>query len=93
MSPARSGICFEFSEGDLKMKIKAYFYMLYYDLIAWRNKVDKWSNLRKQSKEVLKYMHPDSEINLTFWLIVLACIAMLIFYFIEFFVGLYLQVT
>ena len=93
MSSGRSGISFKVSKGDFEMKIKAYFYMLYYDFIAWRHKVDKWKNLRNQSKQVLKYINPDSESNLTFWLIVIACIALLVFCFIKIFVGLYLQVT
>ena len=78
------------------MKTKAYLSMLYYDVLAWLFRVDKWSNLRKQSHEVyleVVRLTDDAESNRTFWLIIYAMIILVMFFVMEIFVRFYLQVT
>jgi hypothetical protein len=80
------------------MKTKAYLSMLYYDILAWIFRVDKWSNLRKQSRavylEVVRLTANDSpESNRVFWGIMFALIILVMFFLMEIFVRFYLQVT
>jgi hypothetical protein len=79
------------------MKTKAYLSMLYYDVLAWIFKVDKWSNLRKQSRAVYlqvvrltKDKNPES--NRVFWGIMFAMILVVMVFLCEIFVKFYLQV-
>ena len=92
MSSGRSGISFKVSKGDFEMKIKAYFYMLYYDFIAWRHKVDKWRNLRNQSKQVLKYTHPSVESNQEFWIIIISMLILISVFIYQIFFKFYYQI-
>lgn len=76
------------------MKTKAYLSMLYYDVLAWFCKVDKWSNLRKQSHEVyleVVRLTDDTESNRTFWLIIYAMIILVSVFVAEIFVRFYLE--
>ena len=80
------------------MKTKAYLSMLYYDVLAWIFRIDKWSNLRKQSNEVYLEVvkltsDPNPESNRVFWLIMFALIILVMFFLMEIFVKFYLQVT
>jgi len=80
------------------MKTKAYLSMLYYDILAWIFKVDKWSNLRKQSNEVYSEVvrlteDENPESNRAFWLLMFALILLAMFFVMEIFVKFYLQVT
>jgi hypothetical protein len=76
------------------MKTKAYLSMLYYDVLAWFFKVDKWSNLRKQSRavylEVVRLTKDDNpESNRVFWSIMFALIILIMFFLMEIFVRFY----
>ena len=78
------------------MKTKAYLSMLYYDVLAWFFKVDKWSNLRKQSRavylEVVRLTEDTNpESNRAFWFLMFALILLAMFFVMEIFVKFYLQ--
>jgi hypothetical protein len=80
------------------MKTKAYLSMLYYDILAWVFKVDKWSNLRKQSNEVYLEVvrltaNDNPESNRVFWSIMFALIILVMFFLMEIFVRFYLHIS
>jgi hypothetical protein len=80
------------------MRTKAYLSMLYYDILAWIFRVDKWSNLRKQSKEVYLEVvrltsDPNPESNRAFWFLMFGLILLAMFYVMEIFVKFYLQIS